>query len=105
MGVAGDEAMEKPERTRTDPNYDISIAGLSILEALSATGLRSIRYAQEIKLADKIIANDISESAYTSICRNIEENGVSDKVVATCSDAKLVDQYLLTTYSFSTLLQ
>ena len=52
-----------------------------ILEALSATGLRSIRYAKEIKCPGEsrleITANDLSKRAYESIKRNVELNGVS----------------------------
>ena len=53
-----------------------------ILEALSATGLRSIRYAKEIKCPGdqgsrlEITANDLSKRAYDSIKRNVELNGV-----------------------------
>ena len=51
-----------------------------ILEALSATGLRSIRYAKEIKCPGEsrleITANDLSKRAYESIKRNVELNGV-----------------------------
>ena len=51
-----------------------------ILEALSATGLRSIRYAKEIQCPGEsrleITANDLSKRAYESIKRNVELNGV-----------------------------
>jgi len=63
-----------------------------LLEALSATGLRSIRYAKEIPLvklgnlfyersrrlsrARYIIANDLSPSATAAMKRNIELNGL-----------------------------
>jgi len=63
-----------------------------ILEALSATGLRSIRYAKEIQVpADlEIKANDISRRAYDSIVRNVEANGVSGVVLPNHSDATMV---------------
>jgi tRNA G26 N,N-dimethylase Trm1 len=48
--------------------------GLSILEALSATGLRSIRYAKEIPKSKKIIANDFSKRAVEAIEYNIKMN-------------------------------
>ena len=64
--------------------------GLKILEAFSASGLRSIRYAKEIvsldesaeKLIDEIVANDISKRAVERIQFNIEKNGVGDIVRA-----------------------
>jgi len=47
-----------------------------ILEALSATGLRSIRYAKEIPLVKYVIANDLSPSATAAMTRNVELNGL-----------------------------
>jgi tRNA (guanine26-N2/guanine27-N2)-dimethyltransferase len=69
-----------------------------ILEALSATGLRSIRYANEIPLvrsacrshgilnADMcspryVIANDLSSSATEAMRRNVELNGLGNNTV------------------------
>ncbi|TDL24799.1 N2,N2-dimethylguanosine tRNA methyltransferase [Rickenella mellea] len=49
-----------------------------VLEALSATGLRSIRYAKEIPLLKHVIANDLSPSAVAAIRRNVEINDLED---------------------------
>jgi tRNA (guanine26-N2/guanine27-N2)-dimethyltransferase len=49
---------------------------VSVLEALSATGLRSIRYAKEIPLVRYVIANDLSTSAIEAMKRNVEINGL-----------------------------
>ena len=54
--------------------------GIEVLEALSASGLRSVRYAKEIEGLTKIVANDISAKAVESIKRNVETNGVGDIV-------------------------
>ena len=64
--------------------------GIRILEALSATGLRSIRYAKEISGIKEIIANDISERAVGSIDKNVKENNVRDLVTPSHSDATMV---------------
>lgn len=61
--------------------------GITILEALSATGLRSIRYAKEIPYIKEIIANDLSIKAVEDIRRNVKSNGVENVVKATHSDA------------------
>ena len=61
---------------------------ITVLEALSATGLRSIRYAKEIPKISKIIANDFSKRAVESIQKNIEDNNVTDTVEASHADAK-----------------
>ncbi|KAF9564606.1 N2,N2-dimethylguanosine tRNA methyltransferase [Agrocybe pediades] len=49
-----------------------------ILEALSATGLRSIRYAKEIPLVKYVIANDLSAGAVEAMKRNISINGFEE---------------------------
>ena len=49
----------------------------TIFEGLSASGLRSIRYAKEIPNV-KIIANDLDPFAVKTIMRNIEQNSNND---------------------------
>ncbi|KAG0258329.1 RNA methyltransferase tRNA(m5U54)methyltransferase [Mortierella polycephala] len=51
--------------------------GITILEALSASGLRSIRYAKEIPNVKHILTNDLEADAVTSIKRNADFNGIS----------------------------
>lgn len=46
----------------------------TILDALSATGLRALRYALEIPSATSITANDLDPSATASITQNIDYN-------------------------------
>ena len=60
-----------------------------ICDALSASGLRAIRYAKEIPLATQITANDLSPTATASIALNIHHNGLQDKVIPTTSEAQL----------------
>eukprot|EP00118_Oscarella_pearsei_P012797 m.96803 g.96803 ORF g.96803 m.96803 type:complete len:518 (+) comp36924_c0_seq3:90-1643(+) len=83
-------------------NRDMSIAvirefaskkdgGASILEALAASGLRSIRYALEVPGGIRsILANDISPAAVESMKANIEHNKVDDLVTPSCADASLL---------------
>ena len=58
-----------------------------ILDALSATGLRALRYAREIPMATTITANDLSSSATASIKLNAEHNKISDRINPTTCDA------------------
>jgi tRNA (guanine26-N2/guanine27-N2)-dimethyltransferase len=51
---------------------------ITILEALSATGLRSIRYAKEIPDVKVVLANDLSASACDAMRRNVQLNGVGE---------------------------
>ena len=60
---------------------------LKILEALSATGLRSIRYAKEVDNVEQIIANDLSREAVEMIGRNVKNNNVEDIVIPNFADA------------------
>ncbi|VEU21216.1 DEKNAAC102151 [Brettanomyces naardenensis] len=58
-----------------------------IMEALSASGLRAIRYVKEVPLVDSVVANDLSKDAVASIDMNIEYNGVGKKVKSNQADA------------------
>ncbi|KAG7195441.1 RNA methyltransferase tRNA(m5U54)methyltransferase [Scheffersomyces spartinae] len=60
---------------------------IKILEALSATGLRAIRYAHEIPQISQVVANDLLPAAVESINRNIEYNQVETKAKSNLGDA------------------
>lgn len=62
-------------------------SGLRVLEALSATGLRSIRYAKEVPGIKEIIANDLSSAAVKAIKENIKLNNVEHLVTASEANA------------------
>lgn len=66
--------------------------GLRVLEGLSATGLRSIRYALELDGVSQIDANDLDPTVVEAMRRNISMNGpdVEAKVQPHCSDARLL---------------
>jgi tRNA (guanine26-N2/guanine27-N2)-dimethyltransferase len=59
----------------------------SILDALSATGLRALRFAQEIPFATAITSNDMSPSAVESIKLNVKHNKLEDTVTANTGNA------------------
>lgn len=65
--------------------------GIKILDALSASGLRSIRYAKELgpagNVVKQIVANDLSEAAVKLIEDNIKLNNVESLVTSSLSDA------------------
>ncbi|AET39359.1 tRNA (guanine26-N2)-dimethyltransferase Ecym_4296 [Eremothecium cymbalariae DBVPG len=63
---------------------------MRILEALSATGLRAIRYAHEIPNAKQIVANDLLADAVESIKRNVQFNDVSNIVTPNKDDANVL---------------
>ncbi|PHH82485.1 hypothetical protein CDD82_5821 [Ophiocordyceps australis] len=58
-----------------------------ILDALSASGLRAMRYAHELSFVTSVVANDLSPSASESIKLNVEYNGLQDVVSVSNDDA------------------
>lgn len=62
---------------------------MRVLEALSATGLRAIRYAREVPGVKVVVANDLDPGAVETIARNVAHNGgdVPGVVVPNCGDA------------------
>ena len=48
--------------------------GLNVIEALAATGLRSVRYIKEIPSIRKLVANDLLETATDLMKKNFEFN-------------------------------
>lgn len=82
-----------PNDTSTDATNVTSTAApwtptFTILDALSATGLRALRYAKEIPFVTSITANDLSDEATASIKVNIQHNKLEDRVFAIKSDAR-----------------
>jgi tRNA (guanine26-N2/guanine27-N2)-dimethyltransferase len=59
----------------------------TILDALSASGLRALRYAHEIPFATTVTANDILKAAAEAIERNATHNKLSDKISVSIDDA------------------
>jgi tRNA (guanine26-N2/guanine27-N2)-dimethyltransferase len=58
-----------------------------ILDALSATGLRALRYAQEIPFATSIVANDMDRKAVESMGLNIKHNRLESKITPNTGNA------------------
>ncbi|KAF3927580.1 hypothetical protein AA313_de0206273 [Arthrobotrys entomopaga] len=91
---AVDEYEEVLDFEIEDPDPDVGMADaaadadavdapkprFAVLDALSATGLRALRYAKEIPFVTHVTANDMSPSAVESIARNVKFNGVEDIV-------------------------
>ncbi|KAG8800285.1 RNA methyltransferase tRNA(m5U54)methyltransferase [Serendipita sp. 398] len=67
---------EGAEATKEATSTEEKSTGIVILEALSATGLRSIRYAKEIPQVNYVLANDLSEAACQAMRRNVDINGL-----------------------------
>ncbi|CEF61029.1 tRNA (guanine(26)-N(2))-dimethyltransferase [Strongyloides ratti] len=88
--VADRENKKLDEKEETPPikkSKKFTSNGITILDALSASGLRALRFAQEVPNVDKIIANDFSENAVEIIKKNIELNNVENIVIPNYGDA------------------
>lgn len=60
---------------------------MTICEPLAGTGVRGLRYVNEINSVSKVILNDIDDRAYKLIRLNVEHLSVSDKVDVYKEDA------------------
>ncbi|KAH0397171.1 N2,N2-dimethylguanosine tRNA methyltransferase, partial [Aureobasidium melanogenum] len=58
-----------------------------ILDALSASGLRALRYAQEIPFATTVVANDMSPAAVEAIRLNVQHNKLTDIITPSTGNA------------------
>lgn len=97
MDVEGDTAA--PESTSNvegkEPNANIQVKEVAkpwqpkyrILDALSATGLRALRYAQEIPFATSIVANDMDRKAVESMGLNVKHNRLESKITPNTGNA------------------
>jgi tRNA (guanine26-N2/guanine27-N2)-dimethyltransferase len=78
------EIIRKEKHTKKNDGTEytpLPHVNLNILEALSATGLRSVRYWKEIPNVRRIIANDIVPDAVEVIRRNVNYNDISEEHV------------------------
>ncbi|KAJ5550729.1 tRNA (guanine(26)-N(2))-dimethyltransferase [Penicillium sp. DV-2018c] len=69
--------LAEPEpKSATKPEQADPVPSFTVLDALSATGLRALRYASELPFVTKVVANDLSESAIKSMKTNIAYNDI-----------------------------
>lgn len=86
--IYGQKSLNKKRKLDSDEPAATEIKPyINILEALSATGLRAIRYAKEIPNVKQIVANDFSQEAVDSINRNIKYNKVESVLKSNKGDA------------------
>ncbi|KAJ5885340.1 hypothetical protein N7495_009850 [Penicillium taxi] len=74
----------------------------TILDALSATGLRALRYASELPMVSKVVANDLSSSAIQSMKTNIDYNELQDRIQPNLGDARAY-MYSLNVHKFDVI--
>ncbi|KAJ6115153.1 tRNA (guanine(26)-N(2))-dimethyltransferase [Penicillium sp. IBT 16267x] len=77
-----------PEEKPRAPSDAPSQPSFTVLDALSATGLRALRYASELPMVSKVVANDLSPSAINSMKTNIEYNKLENRISPNLGDAR-----------------
>ncbi|EDQ84437.1 uncharacterized protein MONBRDRAFT_34698 [Monosiga brevicollis MX1] len=83
----GERTMYNP----SDASFDRETQGIRILEALAASGLRSIRYYREIPAIRSIVCNDFSQAAVENIRRNLAYNDIAESgIIPNFGDANVV---------------
>ncbi|KAK5660564.1 hypothetical protein OQA88_13117 [Cercophora sp. LCS_1] len=99
--VATDKVVEEPvedgntEDTQAKPQAKENTGPrFTILDALSASGLRALRYAHEIPFVTSVTSNDLLKSAVESIKLNVQHNGLESKINVSHDDA-LAHMYTL----------
>lgn len=81
-GAGADTSTKAPE-----PHLKSWQPSFRILDALSATGLRALRYATEIPAATSIVANDRDRGATAAIALNVQHNDLASKISTSTGDA------------------
>lgn len=81
---AGADASHPAQAEEHRPKKGPSIR---ILDALSATGLRALRYAHELPFPTTVVSNDLLEAAVASIKLNVRHNKLEEKIVVNHGNA------------------
>jgi tRNA (guanine26-N2/guanine27-N2)-dimethyltransferase len=66
-----------------DPTKLVTHDGITVLDALAASGLRSIRYWNEIPGVKHVTINDLEEAATERAHENLQRNGLNDVLLQT----------------------
>ncbi|KAL7922284.1 S-adenosyl-L-methionine-dependent methyltransferase [Trichoderma austrokoningii] len=84
---AGPSAETETTATEASEEHKTHKSTFTMLDALSASGLRALRYGHELPFVTSINANDLSKSAAESIKLNVSHNGLDDIISVTNEDA------------------
>jgi tRNA (guanine26-N2/guanine27-N2)-dimethyltransferase len=87
VGGQSSEVPSGPGDSTLQPTPKPAEPTFTILDALSATGLRAVRYAREIPFATSIVANDLLPAATKAIELNVKHNRLEDKIKAITGNA------------------
>lgn len=94
-GKSNGESEKMPHGEEPEAKFRGELKPPRVLEALSATGLRALRYAREVEGIGQVVALDNDKASVEACRRNIKFNGsvASAKVESNLADARV---YMLT---------
>ncbi|KAI9036548.1 tRNA (guanine26-N2)-dimethyltransferase [Aspergillus affinis] len=87
-GSANGKKRKRDEQDTEEPISKGNPPSFTILDALSATGLRALRYASEIPATTRVVANDLSPSAIAAMKTNVEYNKLGELIQPNIGDAR-----------------
>ncbi|XP_021362315.1 tRNA (guanine(26)-N(2))-dimethyltransferase-like isoform X2 [Mizuhopecten yessoensis] len=93
VNITGNDVEESQKNVFVDDDIEagkMCADGISILEGLAASGLRSIRFGLEIPGVKRIVTNDFDKTAVEVIQKNIERNKLDHLVTSSFGDASMV---------------
>ena len=85
--TTAEDGAVKPPPTDSQPSKEKNAPKFTILDALSASGLRALRYAHEIPFVTSVTSNDLLKTAVESIKLNVQHNGLESKIKISHDDA------------------
>lgn len=92
-----------PRKLQVDEKQSIKLSQpFRVLDALSATGLRALRYVQEVPSITSVTANDLSATATAFIKINVEHNKLTNRINTVTGNA-LAHMYRVATDAYPRL--
>lgn len=65
----------------TETSAPAEAARIRVLDALTASGLRALRYVKEVEEVASVVANDLSPEAVAALRENVRRNGLTEEVI------------------------
>ena len=80
-GEKAEDAAAAAPATAAEPAAAAEPVRIRVLDALTASGLRALRYVKEIDEVSSVVANDLEPQAVAALRENVRRNGISEDVI------------------------